>query len=199
LKHPESGSGVIRTCRVRTAAARSTSANSPSTESPCSAALQASGTQPCSSIPTSSPNLDRSDTAAAQSRRTIDDFITACGIDTALDPVVDPVLPDPLVRSELDLAEADTTTIVWATCYRLDFSWIAVPGLCDEYGYPWHQRGITRHPGLSFLGLPWLHSEASSLLLGMETDAPYLIEQLTRLVTTWRRRPAPSGARHLNQ
>ena len=92
--------------------------------------------------------------------------------------------PGPPIRSELDLGEADITTIVWATGYRLDFSWIAVPGLFDDYGYPRHKRGITRYPGLSFLGLPWLHTEASSLPLGMETDAPHVMEQLTRLVTT---------------
>jgi putative flavoprotein involved in K+ transport len=63
--------------------------------------------------------------------------------------------------------------------HRLDFSWIEPPGLCDPYGYPWHRRGASLDAGLAFLRLPRLHTEASSLLLGMEDDAPHVIEQLT--------------------
>jgi putative flavoprotein involved in K+ transport len=124
-------------------------------------------------------NLEGADAAAAQSRRIIDEFICACGIDAPEDDVIEPVLPDPVVLSELTLDEAQIRTVIWATGYRLDFSWIDVPGLCDAHGYPWHDRGVTPYPGLSFLGLPWLHTEASSLLLGMETDAPHLVAQLT--------------------
>lgn len=129
-------------------------------------------------------NLDRADAAAAQARRTIDEFIAACGFEAPEEPHLEPRLPDPSDRRELDLDDAQITTIIWATGYRLDFSWIAVPGLCDDYGYPRHERGITHHPGLSFLGLPWLHTEASALLLGMDTDAPHLVEQLTGVATT---------------
>lgn len=126
-------------------------------------------------------NLDRADLAAAESRRTIDEFIAARGLDAPGEIVVDPALPDPRVVPELDLDDARIAAVIWATGYRLDFSWIEVPGLCDDHGYPWHQRGITPFPGLSFLGLPWLHSEASSLLLGMEADAPDLVETLSRV------------------
>ena len=130
-------------------------------------------------------NLEHADAAAAQSRRAVDEFVIASGIDAPEEETtVDAALPEPPVRSELDLEEAQVATVVWATGYRLDFSWIDAPGLCDPYGYPWNRRGITPHAGLAFLGLPWLHTEASSLLLGMEDDAPYLIEQLTATVRT---------------
>ena len=129
-------------------------------------------------------NLERADTTAAISRRTVDEFIAACGLDAPEEPLDEPQLPDPTTRPNLDLDETGVTSIVWATGYRLDFSWIDLPGLSDDDGYPYHQRGITQHPGLSFLGLPWLHTEASSLLLGMETDAPHLVEHLTMLATT---------------
>ena len=129
-------------------------------------------------------NLERADNTAAQFRRSVDEFIATDGITAPEETTTEPPLPDPPLPPELDLRAAHITTIIWATGYRLDFSWIAVPGLCDEYGYPWHERGLTPHPGLSFLGLPWLHSEASSLFLGMESDAPYLVERLNSNLTT---------------
>jgi putative flavoprotein involved in K+ transport len=39
--------------------------------------------------------------------------------------------------------------VVWATGYRPDYAWIAVPVL-DQRGLPIHQRGVTDAPGLYF-------------------------------------------------
>jgi putative flavoprotein involved in K+ transport len=117
-------------------------------------------------------NLERADVAAELSRRTIDKFIADHHIDAPEETVARNHYPDPPILTKLDLDLAGITTVIWATGYRLDFSWIDVPNLSDAYGYPWHERGITPHPGLVFLGLPWLHSEASSLLLGMENRCP---------------------------
>jgi hypothetical protein len=58
---------------------------------------------------------------------------------------------------------AEIGSVVWATRYRLDFGWVDLP-VFDESGYPRHTRGVTTHPGLYAVGLPWLHSLASSVL-----------------------------------
>jgi putative flavoprotein involved in K+ transport len=62
----------------------------------------------------------------------------------------------------LDLNEAEITTIIWATGYSPNFSWIDLP-LFDKDGYPVHLRGITKYSGLYFIGLPWLYKVTSEL------------------------------------
>jgi putative flavoprotein involved in K+ transport len=41
-------------------------------------------------------------------------------------------------------------------------------------GYPGHERGVTAHAGLYFLGLPWLHTWGSGRFSGIARDAEYL-------------------------
>ena len=48
---------------------------------------------------------------------------------------------------ELDLKSAGINTVIWATGYRFDFSWVKVPVL-DQDGRPVHKRGVTNYPGL---------------------------------------------------
>jgi putative flavoprotein involved in K+ transport len=64
-------------------------------------------------------------------------------------------------------------SIVWATGYRPSYPWLRLPVL-DQRGSPIHHRGITRIPGISFLGLPWQHTRGSALLGWVARDAEYL-------------------------
>jgi len=41
----------------------------------------------------------------------------------------------------------------------------------DEAGRPQYKRGMTKVPGLYFLGLPWLFTRGSALLGGVDQDA----------------------------
>jgi putative flavoprotein involved in K+ transport len=66
--------------------------------------------------------------------------------------------------------------VIWTSGYRLDFGWIELP-IFDEQGMPRQSRGISEVPGLSFLGLPWLHDQASATLYGANRDAAYLAER----------------------
>lgn len=52
--------------------------------------------------------------------------------------------------------------VLWATGYRLDFSILDIPVL-DERNYPRHHRGVTEHPGLYAVGLPWPTAHGSSI------------------------------------
>ncbi|WP_227378498.1 flavin-containing monooxygenase [Haladaptatus halobius] len=70
----------------------------------------------------------------------------------------------------------DVDAVIWATGFRPDFSWIAVPGLSrDDDGSPIHDRGVVEdEPGLYFLGLPYQRSLVSATLVGVGADARYI-------------------------
>jgi putative flavoprotein involved in K+ transport len=72
----------------------------------------------------------------------------------------------------------DVRTVVWATGYRSDYSWIQIPGLFDTGGRLVHQRGVTDVPGLYFIGLSWQHTRGSALLGFVHEDAAYLTDRI---------------------
>eukprot|EP01037_Dinobryon_pediforme_P009720 gene9720-9785_t len=110
-----------------------------------------------------------------------DAYVTREGLDLPPEPearVFDPdpsCVTDPLLA--LNLRGAGITSIVWATGYALDFSWINA-GTYDARGRPQHHRGISDVPGLYFLGLSWLARRASSFIFGAEHDAAYLADHI---------------------
>jgi putative flavoprotein involved in K+ transport len=112
-------------------------------------------------------------------RPLFDAYIAAAGIDAPPDdrPPSDTFTPQTL--TELDLDRAGVTSVIWATGYRLDFGWVQLP-VFDEWGYPRHVRGVTSHPGLYAVGLPWLHSEPSSVIAGVGADAAHIVEDIAR-------------------
>jgi putative flavoprotein involved in K+ transport len=76
--------------------------------------------------------------------------------------------------SSLDLLAEGVSTIIWACGYSID-SLIQLPVL-DSYGYPITDRGVTRYPGLYFLGMPWMNKFKSGFLMGVGESAQYLAE-----------------------
>ena len=81
-------------------------------------------------------------------------------------------------------------TVVWATGYRSDYSWIGIPGVVHD-GTVIHRRGVTEVPGLYFLGLSWQHTRGSALLGFVDNDAAYLAGLITTsALTTEAARPA---------
>ncbi|HWQ13112.1 MAG TPA: NAD(P)/FAD-dependent oxidoreductase [Roseiflexaceae bacterium] len=82
-------------------------------------------------------------------------------------------------------------TVIWATGFRNDYSWIDAPVL-DMSGRPVHRRGVTAAPGLFFLGLPWQHTRGSALIGGVGDDAAYLAGHIARQVAA--ARPAARAA-----
>jgi putative flavoprotein involved in K+ transport len=68
-------------------------------------------------------------------------------------------------------------SVIWATGFRLDHSWIDAP-IFDDQGRVEHQRGVTASPGLYFLGLPWQHTRGSALLGWVKDDAQFIAEQI---------------------
>jgi FtsP/CotA-like multicopper oxidase with cupredoxin domain/cation diffusion facilitator CzcD-associated flavoprotein CzcO len=76
-----------------------------------------------------------------------------------------------------DRERLDPSTVIWATGFRVDHSWIDVP-VFDDRGHAVHQRGVTESPGLYFLGLSWLHTRGSALIGWVKDDAEYLAQKI---------------------
>jgi putative flavoprotein involved in K+ transport len=119
-------------------------------------------------------NLARADKFEADFAKSVDDFVARNGIDAPEEII--PELRDgfevePML--ELNLKAANINIVIWATGYSFDFSMVRLPVL-DADGYPLQKRGITRYPGLYFVGLPWLHNAKSGLLFGVAEDAKYI-------------------------
>lgn len=122
--------------------------------------------------------LRRVDRFEADLLKMVDDFIDSNGIDALTETlqVLDDGYEVPEIH-ELDLAGAGITTVIWAVGYTYDFGLVKVP-VVDEFGYPLQRRGVTDFPGLYFLGLPWLHTRKSGLLLGVGQDAAFIASQI---------------------
>lgn len=90
-------------------------------------------------------------------------------------------LPDPACLTDpvlqLDLAKAGVRSIIWATGYALDFDWVKID-VFDARGRPDHQQGVSRSPGLYFLGLPWLSRRSSAFIWGVWRDAEHLANHI---------------------
>jgi putative flavoprotein involved in K+ transport len=107
-------------------------------------------------------------------QRAIDAYIAAAGID-APEPLPAPAddwLPAP-EPARLNLAAENITSVLWATGYKLDLSFVDIPVL-DPWSYPRHVRGATEHPGLFVVGLPWLTGHYSAIVGGVGVDAKYV-------------------------
>ena len=79
----------------------------------------------------------------------------------------------PTVPLGLDLRSGEISTIVWATGYRPDLSWLDVPVL-DRRGRVVHDGGVAACPGLYLIGMPFLRRRKSSLIDGAAADAAEL-------------------------
>ena len=73
-------------------------------------------------------------------------------------------VPAPVPLS-LDLRGGEIASIVWATGYRPELSWLHVPVL-DRKGRVVHDGGVTAAPGLYLIGMPFLRRRKSSLIDG---------------------------------
>ena len=79
-----------------------------------------------------------------------------------------------------DGSSSEFAAIVWATGFKVDHSWIDIPGAKDEQGHILQRRGVTPSPGLYTLGLSWQHTRASALLGWVGDDAAFLGERIAR-------------------
>jgi putative flavoprotein involved in K+ transport len=84
-----------------------------------------------------------------------------------------------------DDSRLDVGSVIWATGFRSDYSWVDVP-VFDERGRLLHRRGVTASPGLYFLGLTWQYTRGSALLGFVKDDAKHIAREISAF-------PAASG------
>src|SRR5829696_5130318 len=73
---------------------------------------------------------------------------------------------------------AEVDAVVWATGYRDDADWVAIPEVKDDHGNFLHYRGVSPLPNLCFVGRSWQWTRGSALFAGVGEDAAYLTEHI---------------------
>lgn len=110
-----------------------------------------------------------------------DAYVERMGLDLPEEPAAREMLSDPdCLRApllSLDLGKEGITTVIWATGFSRDYSWLEVDGF-DESGAPIHQRGVSSVPNVYFLGLPWQSRRGSTFLWGVWHDAKFIADQI---------------------
>ena len=84
---------------------------------------------------------------------------------------------EPPQPTDLDLARAGISSVLWTTGYRREYPWLDLP-IVDEFGLPRQRRGVTDVPGLYFLGLLWQTNQGSATLFGAGPDARHIAQHL---------------------
>jgi putative flavoprotein involved in K+ transport len=120
---------------------------------------------------------------------TIDEWATATGVDDSVPPPhrFEPTEVDAAPPLGLDLNRGEIETIVWATGFRPDYSWLEVDVL-DYKGMIRHDGGVVSEaPGMYLIGTPFLRRRKSSFIDGSRADAEDLVVEvaayLDRLVS----------------
>lgn len=122
--------------------------------------------------------LARVDGFEAEVQKMVDGYIQANGIDAPVEEL--PRLRDGYEqppRETLNLREAGITSIIWATGYTYDYGLVKAP-VFDGDGFPIQTRGVTAHPGLYFVGMPWMPSLKTGVLAGVSEFAEHIASHI---------------------
>ena len=126
-------------------------------------------------------SLAHGDAAYAGFLDLVDAHVERNGLHVPHEPSARTIPPDPGDLIEplrtLNLRAAGIGSVIWATGYAFDLSWIDVPVL-DSCGEPVHRHGIADVPGMYFIGLQWLSKMTSSFLSGVGDDAARLADHI---------------------
>ena len=136
-------------------------------------------------------NMENADRFSRTFQNRVDTFVERSGIDAPL-PTGEELAGEPPEgdwtvprRPSIDLRHENVATIVWATGFSFDFSWIDFH-VCDDMGYPVTDRGASAIPGLYFIGLNWMVNRKSGLLYGVGDDAWHIAAHIAGYLTTCR-------------
>ena len=109
-------------------------------------------------------------------KRLLDTIDQWAGVDDG--PRPEPTRVDDRPRVLIDLVAEGFETVLWATGFRADYSWLKVP-VCDRKGEIRHDGGVVRNaPGLYRVGLNFLRRRKSSFIHGAEDDAREIVAHL---------------------
>ena len=128
-------------------------------------------------------NLDRGDSNYLSVLSEADKYVAENNLDLPTEEEARIMYPDPACVKNpilhLNLTEAGIKSIVWATGFARDFSWMKANVFGDD-GQPNHNCGVSNEPGIYFLGLPWLSMRGSSFIWGVWQDAKHIAEHIAR-------------------
>lgn len=99
---------------------------------------------------------------------------------------------DPRADLSINLGSGQIKTVIWATGFRPDYSWLKVPVLNNK-GWIRHQGGVTGAPGLYVMGLPFMRRRKSSFMCGAGDDARDISDHLAGWLNRPHRAPAVSS------
>jgi putative flavoprotein involved in K+ transport len=122
--------------------------------------------------------LDSADASYNGICQRIDDYIAANQIEAPEQSHYSPVWRPVEEPAELGFAENNVTSVIWSIGYRPDFQFVKLP-VFNERGFPETDRGLTKIPGLYFLGLPWQHTWGSARFSGIAEDAEFLASRVS--------------------
>jgi putative flavoprotein involved in K+ transport len=115
---------------------------------------------------------------------TFDGWAIEAGLETGIERIDPPQryapteVPVP-ARLTLDLGSGEIRTILWATGFRPDLSWLDAP-IYERKGRARHDGGVTASSGLYLIGMPFLRRRKSTLIDGAAADAADLSDHLAR-------------------
>jgi putative flavoprotein involved in K+ transport len=114
----------------------------------------------------------------------VDAWATANGLDAEAGPPerLEPTRVDAAPPLSLDLRRGEIRSVLWATGYRPDYSWLHVPVL-DRKGRIRHDGGVVvDSPGLYLMGLQFMRRRKSALMDGAADDAADLGAHIARFL-----------------
>ncbi len=112
---------------------------------------------------------------------TIDEWASENGLDSEVEPPhrLEPTAIDDAPPLGMNLNTGEIKTILWATGYYPDYSWLNLP-VFDRKGRIRHDGGIvTEVPGMYLMGIQFLRRRKSALMDGVGDDARDLSAHLS--------------------
>jgi putative flavoprotein involved in K+ transport len=109
----------------------------------------------------------------------IDEWITAAGLDgdVGVHERFEPTVVPKGAPLQLDLNRGEIGTVVWATGFRPDLSWVDLPVFGPGGGLD-HDGGVCACPGVYTLGSTFLRRRRSSFIHGATADTADLADHL---------------------
>jgi len=131
-----------------------------------------------------SSNVKFGDDFSQNIKDRIDEYIRQCRLcappaGTDVDDLPDENASCASALNRLNLVENDINTIIWATGFKGDFTYLKFP-IINETGTPLHKNGVTDIDGLYFLGLNWLRKRKSGIIWGIREDSAFIANEIIR-------------------
>ena len=128
--------------------------------------------------PNAVDNIRFADEISRKTKEIIDLYILKSNISSPPaeeDPADMPYKEDIIISetSFLDLTENNISSLIWATGFTGDFSYLNLP-VFDENGSLVHVNGLSIVEGIYFIGLPWMRRRKSGIVYGIRDDAEFI-------------------------